>query len=187
MVKKKVSRKQVSGSKKEKKEKPAAPKEGLRPQDHKPKTLSWEAPEFHFYPKGTAWSVVIAIATFLVAWLLISADQILGALVVVLAMIVFYQLGRLRPRKITFTIDQFGVHAKGKLHLFKNLKSFWIFEHEKEATLYLRPKKRYQLNIALPLDKNKIKPVQEKLGDKLKEEETFAQDLSDFILRLLRL
>ena len=169
------------------KTRPAAPKEGLRPQDHKLKTFSWTAPEFHFYAKGNFWSVVIALATFLVAWILISADQILGALVVVLAMIVFYQLGRLRPQKITYTIDNFGIHVRGKLHLFKNLKSFWVFEHEKEATLYLRPKKRFQLNIALPLEKDTIKTVRERLAEKLKEEETFSQDFSDFIVRLLRL
>ncbi len=105
----------------------------------KPKDkISWDAPEFYFYPKNKYWLLGIATMILGLMFVFVAAGQYLhyqfeltGYLVVVilaLALVVFAQYGHVEPKVYRAELGTEGIFYRNHFYEYDKLKSFWIVE-----------------------------------------------------------
>lgn len=119
-------------------------------------SITWHAPEFEYSPKGKKWLLIVSVTGVVLAIILFFIGQWLGALIPLASIFVFYRLGNLAPRTLTYTVSDTGVDIQDRHFSYDDFKAFWLDESLKTPTLFLQPK-RLGFALSLPLD-DKIKP-----------------------------
>lgn len=103
--------------------------------------VRWEAPEFNFHSKGTLWSLSIGIIGFVGAAILIINREYFPAIIIVLAVIVIYQVGYFKPRKIHYAIDHGGLLLDDKFLSWKSYRNYFLIDMKGATRVYLEPLK----------------------------------------------
>jgi len=135
-----------------------------------PTQLEWSAPEFEYYPKDKNWLIISGlIASFFLFSALWQKNFLLG----VMAVLVFFCLnvfGYKKPRLFKFTLNSEGIKIKEKMFLFKDLKSFWIFESSPKRIIF-QTKSIFNPHLQIPLGNQDPKVVRSFLKKHLPEKE----------------
>jgi hypothetical protein len=147
--------------------------------------ISWDAPEYTHYEKGTLWYlaviaitiIAITIAMFFRQWILIA--------VIVMFVIVLMQYSRREPRIKHYTIFANGVKIDDKMYLFKQLKSFSFIESSDGTRLTLQPLKRLAFHINLQLGNLAIGDIKAILVKHLPEQKK-SEELLDRMSKKLK-
>jgi hypothetical protein len=148
--------------------------------------LSWNAPEFVYYPKTRTWFAVLGIITVGFFITAILMKNYFFALLIPIAAFLIYIHAQKQPRRITIKITTESVHI-GEHQSFnhKDITSFWIIEEPEIRILSLETKKPLQPKITILLEDQEAAAVKEALKNFIKEkkhEESFA----DIIAKRLR-
>lgn len=148
--------------------------------------LAWEGPEFQYYQKGWFWTfTVLLTATSLAAVLFVNNNYSAFA-VVVAATILFVQQARVKPKTIKFSIGEEGFWQDDHLFSWEELKSFWIVGEGKDSHLYLETTARWLPTRNISLANVEVAEIRARLGQRLPDQVTKGEQLSEFLARLLK-
>jgi hypothetical protein len=149
--------------------------------------ISWKAPEFFHYKKSQWWFPFLAVAILILTTIFILTSQYLVAIIVILGGATIYRLAHQEPEVLPVTFSTHGVSFKGKSLEFKNLKTFWITDHEEAHRLHLQSVERFSVPLVIPLVKEDVEKVRSFLKHYLPETHDVVEDLADRINRILKI
>lgn len=148
--------------------------------------VSWSAQEFIHREKGATWfilfTVVIAALVGISIW---TQAWTFTALIVVIAILVIVY-SRRPPRELTYTLNDDGLDIDGKMHAFKDFKSFGIIHDGLEYSVMLIPTQRFQPGISVYFPEEAGEDIVDMLGSRLPMRD-LKLDAVDRLVRLLRL
>ncbi len=122
--------------------------------------ISWQAPEYEYYPKNKNWLVIACIIAGLLFAFGIYFKNYLFSLLVGLSFFAVTVYAFRKPEEINISITSQGIKIKNTLYKYENLSSFWIFYDPPVKELSLRSKKLAMPYIKIQLaneDPNKIR------------------------------
>ena len=97
--------------------------------------IIWQAAEFDVYTRDWRWHAIFSLVlVLLVGYAIYSKQWILLAIVLVVGGLLLFS-NRIRPRQMTYKIDNSGLNVNDKLYPFEQLKNYWF--HTKEGRVYL--------------------------------------------------
>ena len=144
--------------------------------------ISWTAQEFIKKEKGKTWFIILGIIAlaFFVTGILMK-NYIFAIIIVLSFFLIFIQALR-HPQKIKTEIfeDRVVIDDHFKL-VFKEIKSFWIFEENDFNTLCFETNKLTHPKIYLPLGQqtpDNIRQVLTKFIKEIKQEESIVDVIS---------
>ena len=133
--------------------------------------LSWETPEYHHQEKTAEWYWVVGLVALSLAVAAILFNNILIAILVVVATVALMLVASRPPRIIEVHIDDRGVTV-GKLYYpYDNLESFWIHEYGNAAKLLITSKKTFASQVAVFLNDVSVEEVRAALKAHIPEKE----------------
>lgn len=149
---------------------PLPKKGGLAPA--LPRSITWEAPEFEYTPKGALWNAgVIGIAGLIFLWRLLARD-FTGSLLAALAGFTFFIYSHKRPKVVEFSFKPTGVQVGRHFHPYGDLQSFWVFYHPPHVKeVSFRTRRWLEPSIHIPLGDRHPVIVRRYLKQYLEEEE----------------
>jgi len=144
--------------------------------------ISWTAQEFVKKEKEKTWFIVfgiIALAFFATG--ILMKNYIFSVMIALASFLVFVQALR-HPQKIKTAILEDGIVVNDLSKIvFKEIKSFWIFEEANFTSLCLETKKLAQSKIYLPLGQqtpDSIRQILIKFIKEIKQEESLIDVLT---------
>jgi hypothetical protein len=148
--------------------------------------LSWQAPEFYFYPKSTAWYFGIfgigAIAAAILWWIK-TLDWTNGLLIIV-GLFVLSRFASRPPRTIQIKIEEKGIQIGDSILSYDQLASYHLTNHGSHVTLDFQTK-----NLIFPVSAviNGQNPdiVRDVIGRYLPEKTTGTNYIADLMSRWL--
>lgn len=99
--------------------------------------LSWEAPEYKYYPKNLAWFITLfVVISFFILYLTVRGDYF-GAVSVFFIAIIATAFALHEPKHITYTISDKGFHIGDNLIRYRAIKHFWVENEDNHKTLHI--------------------------------------------------
>ena len=125
------------------------------------KPVSWEASEYIVHEKSAGWYVGLGIGTALLTLgvYLISNQEILPPLVILVACISIGVYAGRKPATKHYSIDSKGIHVESEFHSFGDFRSFSVVEEGAVDSVWLTPLKRFAPMVVMyfsPDDESKI-------------------------------
>jgi len=95
---------------------------------HDKPILSWETSEFQKRSKdSTFWVFSTLIGVGVVSLVLIFSRDIIGAVVIAIAALVWLRYAFQEPKRVRFSITPGGMRIGNRLYSWEKIDSFWIF------------------------------------------------------------
>ena len=151
--------------------------------------FSWIAPEYLQHPKSIRWwviaGIVLLIAIMLEAivtnWTMLVATLVFGLLY---AYLHYYR----PPRYVKINISELGIKLGYKKIPYEEIEAFWIiYDPQYIKRLYLRLKGKLIPDVVIELEQQDPEAIRQYLGDRIVEITGMRENLTDVILRLLKL
>ena len=148
--------------------------------------INWTASEYIAHHKTANWYVLLAIASVIVAGLvlLLTGDK-LSAGVIVLVAAVFGISAARQPRTLRYAVDHYGIRIGDKSYAYTDFKSFSVIEEDAIYSVMLLPMKRFMPGISMYYPPDQEEDILEVLADYLPHE-TRQEDMVDRVVRKLR-
>lgn len=126
-------------------------------------SVSWSASEFISHDKSAGWyglltsgAIVLAAGIFF-----LTKDKISSSVIVIVA-IAFGIFAARKPRELTYSVDDQGVHIGEKFYSYNAFRSFSVVQEEAVESIWFSPLKRFMPMISIyfdPADGEKIVDV----------------------------
>lgn len=154
---------------------------------HRPKSLSWEAPEYIEHPHGAGWFFMLTLGTLMLATLayLIAKDPF-ATIVIVLVGIIVGIFATQKPKTANYEISDAGISINGKLYSYSNYKSFAVIREGALSSINLFPLKRLMPPLSAYFEPKQEKEIVDVLGEYLPFEDRKLDGI-DRLARRLRL
>ncbi len=127
--------------------------------------------EFEKKDRHPDWIWTIGLVALLAAVVAFFYHNIFFGIFLIIAGAVTIIYALKHPKELTISIDEKGVTINESLIDYKNIKSFWLDETDKEAKLLLLVKTSFVPTLSLPLFGVSSQQVREALAPHAKEEE----------------
>jgi hypothetical protein len=147
--------------------------------------LTWDSAEFVHYKKDQSWFVIAGLAGLVIAAGLYYFGQLSGAIVVVVATVVFSLISIVKPKSLHCEIYDQGILIEKKPYKYEQFKTFWITTGE-IPKIKLQQLGKFSAQVVLPLQNVDADQVRAILKKHLPEDEAKGEDLGDFFNRFLR-
>ena len=138
------------------------------------KSISWRALDHIKEPKSEDWFWIVGIVAIGIAVLAIFFNNILFALLVVLAAFSSFLLAYSAPREIDYEITRKGIRAGDTMYPFSTIESFWVVDEDgyERDRILVKSKKFFMPMITFPVgDGADLEEVRECLLQYTVEEE----------------
>jgi len=124
-------------------------------------TVRWTASEYVAHHKSLSWFMLLGLATviFAVIVYLITGGDVLSAVMVCIAGIIFGVFGARRPQVLEYSVGVDGVTIASKYYGWSEFKSFALLDEGVIHSILLLPLKRLMPSISIyyaPEDEGKI-------------------------------
>lgn len=149
--------------------------------------VRWEAPEFNFHSKSVFWSLGIGIIGFIGSAILIISREYFPAAIIVLAIIVIYQVGYFKPKKVHYAIDHGGLLLDDKFLSWKNYKNYFLIDIKGAIRVYLEPLKLLGVAESFIVPKEDTIAVLGVIAENLPRKKDGEEPWGDKILRWLKI
>lgn len=136
-------------------------------------SLQFSAPEYYHRHKTADWYWTVGIIAVAAAVTAIILNNVLLAILIVLAAFSLSMHAARPPKDLEITISNVGVTVGKYQYLYSNLESFWL-EHHGRPRLLIKTKRVIMPHIIVPvqhLSENDKEQVRELLRNKIAEEE----------------
>ncbi len=143
--------------------------------------MFWEADESKKSEKQWYWYGGIVSISFLLIVIGVIARSFFFVIFIILAAALVMYYGSRRPRRVSFSLSEEGVMIGTKLHPYRDLKSFWIFDTRRRRELSLETKSNMEPFIVIPLGDNHPADVRSYLGEFLEEVEHMESVVEKFM------
>jgi hypothetical protein len=132
--------------------------------------ISWQADEYRYRERGRDWFIVVGIIAAALAVASILFDNLLFAILILVAASALIIQAIKIPRRIVFELNERGILVDDKLYPYNTLESFGIDE-EPAPKLLAKSKKVLMPLIGIPIDHDQIEPIRAFLKERLAEED----------------
>lgn len=135
--------------------------------------IEWKALEHHHEEKSNDWFWATGIVTVGIAVLSVYFNNLLFAILILLAAFASILNSHTRPRILNYSLTRKGITVGKKLYPYSELESFWVIDEEVHDKILVRSKKTFMPLLVLPYDSSKTDPdeIADFLLDFLDEEE----------------
>lgn len=145
------------------------------------------APQFMEREKAPGWYTTIAVAGVIIAlFFVFFMHRYLAAVVTVLSVVVIFRYANLKAKKQEVVIDDEGVKVGKNFYPYEKLVGFWFIETQDGLLLYLKTKKRFFQNAAIPLENRNPEEIRVVISAHLPELPSQGEDIIDRMGRILR-
>ncbi|TSC90291.1 MAG: Uncharacterized protein CEN92_490 [Candidatus Berkelbacteria bacterium Licking1014_96] len=145
------------------------------------------APQFMEREKAPGWYTTIAVAGLIIAlFFIFFMHRYLAAVVTVLSVIVLFRYASLKAKKQEIAIDDEGIKVGKNFYPYEKLVGFWFIETQDGLLLYLKTKKRFFQNSAIPLENKDPEEIRMVISAHLPELPSQGEDILDRVGRILR-
>ncbi len=154
------------------------------------KTLAeWQFPEFVKYKRSRSWYITAGIVVALLLIYSAVTANILFAMIIVIASIIFIINQKREPKMVSFKITEEGIVVDETLYEWPEIKNFWIiYEPPKVKNLYFEFKSLLLPRLPIPLQDQDPVKIREILLDHIDEDiDREGEPISDGISRALKL
>jgi hypothetical protein len=150
--------------------------------------ISWEAPEYIMYEKGTAWRTTAVLITVVAAVLGVYYGAWTFSLAIVTFAIVYYLLQLEHPHDVEIKISNIGIKVGQRKYSFGKIKNFWIiYEPPHTKTLNIKVTGEFVPEITIQLGDQDPAVIREFLIKKIPELEGKTESTIDTIIRAFRI
>jgi len=99
--------------------------------------IRWQAYEHEHFERGKDWFLALGIAAVCIAAISVLFDNILFAVLILLAASTLALLAK-TPQTITeFELSDRGIKVNGTMHRFEEIISFWVEDHDADPPTLL--------------------------------------------------
>jgi hypothetical protein len=145
------------------------------------------APEFMEREKAPGWYTTIAVVGVIIAlFFIFFMHRYLAAVVTILGVIVLFRYANIRAKKREVEISDEGVKMGGNFYPYEKLVGFWFIATNDGLVLYLKTKKRFLSNLAIPIENKNPDEIRAVLLLHLPELPSQGEDVVDRVGRILR-
>jgi len=147
--------------------------------------IRWQAYEYEHREKTSDWFWALGIVALASAVTAILFENILFALLILVAAFTLALFGARAPRMVNFSIERRGVRVDNTLYPFGTLEAFWIDHNDAkdEHALIIRSSRTLMPHIVIPITHELVDPIHEALEEVLVEEE-MQEPISQRLLEL---
>jgi hypothetical protein len=151
--------------------------------------FAWTAPEYVQHSKTARWYVVAAVIMALsVGGALIVKNWTFALAMLVFAAVYYYLQKNHSPKRLPIVISEMGIKIGESIFPYAQIQAFWIHYHPPLVkTLNLRIHKQFLWDVVIQLEDQDPVLIRQFLCGQIPEWEGKKEQLSDIILRLLRL
>lgn len=137
------------------------------------KHFEWKHSEHHHTQKSNDWFWALGIITFGIAFLSIYFNNLLFAILILLAAFATILHSHTPPRIVQYRITRRGIQIDNKLYPYSELQSFWVIDEEVNDRILIKSRKTFMPLLILPYDSTRLDPeaIADYLLDYLDEEE----------------
>lgn len=116
------------------------------------KIISWEAPEFIYYPKNLSWYIILILITLGIATVFYFMENYLAIAVAIFAGITLFITSKQKPKKRLCKISKDTIEIGEKIYPMNSFKSFFTTYTDNSITnLHFERDKRFTSPISLLL------------------------------------
>lgn len=149
--------------------------------------VSWMATEFIDHQKAKSWYMGLGVGSALLALAvyLISEQDLVPSLVVLVVAVVFGIFASRKPRQLEYSISSDGVKIGSRTYALSDLRSFSQVEEDGQPSIWLMPLKRFMPIITLYFDPAKESEIIDVLSQYLPFED-FEPGIIDHLMHRLK-
>jgi hypothetical protein len=100
------------------------------------KTLTWEAPEFQYYPKTAGWYITLVILAILAItfFIIVESDIFAGVCLALITLLIIF-FSRQVPKSVQIELNDRGIKFGSLFYPYKQLKYFWVVHNNRHQTI----------------------------------------------------
>ena len=148
-------------------------------------SIYWEAPEHRHIEKTSDWFWILGIIAISASVASIIFQNVLFAVVILLATTTMFITAHRKPREIEFEVSIRGVRIDNALYPYATLDSYYLDEENKiDPQLIVKSKKLFVPLLIIPIPVNHIDDIEDMVSSRLPEE-FMEEPLSHRILEFL--
>jgi len=144
--------------------------------------VSWDTIEYLHKEKTSDWYWIVGIITISVALISIILNNVVFAILIIVASFTLSLFASKKPEIITVNIDRFGVTVGKNKYQYKELESFWVETRDAYPRVLVKSKKIFMPFISLLIEDVEPETIQETLSKYLPEEEHTEPFLEKLLL-----
>ena len=134
--------------------------------------ISWQAPEFKYYPKNLGWYITVFAVTVLVSgFFVIVESDIFAATSLGLVGLLILLFARHQPKQVKITIDERGVQFDKLFYPYKQIRHFWIVNNPRHRTINFQTSALFNNIVILELEQQNPETVRQLLIKHVPEHE----------------
>ncbi len=148
--------------------------------------VSWTASEFIAHEKAASWYLILAgAAILLAAFIYLLTRDVISVVVVAIFAAVFGFFAARKPRVLTYSLDDGGIHISEKFYSYSDFKSFSVLDEGGISGIWLMPLKRFMPSLTIYYAPDDEKKIMDALSSYLPFEER-DHDMVDRLMRRVR-
>ena len=138
--------------------------------------IRWQAYEYEEKDRSGDWYWALGIIAVAAAVASIFFENVLFALLILIAAFTLALFAARKPDLINFAIERRGIRIDHTLYPFSTLEAFWINHSDAEDVhlLLVRSSRVLMPYIIIPITHEMVEPIHEALAEVLEEEEMNA-------------
>jgi hypothetical protein len=99
-------------------------------------TISWQAPEYKYYPKTIGWYItLVSISLLIIAFFIIIESDIFAAVCIAVLSGLILAFSRHTPNQIKIQLTERGIEFGNLFYPYKQLKYFWVVHNPRHQTI----------------------------------------------------
>ena len=126
-------------------------------------SLRWNAHEYNYSEKSVDWFWGVGLGAAAIAVIAIVFDNILLAILIVIAAFAVAVISIRKPRELEFELTNKGIRAGSEFHAWSGLESFWLEERTDPPRIIFVSKRFLTPHIIIPLGDVDLDEVHEAL------------------------
>lgn len=150
------------------------------------KKYTWSVAPYEHYERSKDWYWILGIVITIIAILAIITKNYLFAFLIILGGVLIVLSLRKKPTDMSIEISEQGIKINGFMHLYAQIKSFWLYKDlEKKPNLLLHTDRAIFPKIVIPLlpDMDFLE-LHTFLIEKIDEEEQYESNIDRIADRL---
>ncbi|MCR4311201.1 MAG: hypothetical protein NUV54_01370 [Candidatus Taylorbacteria bacterium] len=150
----------------------------------KKEPIIWHAHEYTHREKSSDWYWAVSITSFSIATAAILFNNVLFAVLIVLAFFILMMYSKRKPNLLEIKLDERGIIWGHTHHLFNGIDSFWVEDRFGNPRLIIKAKNKVVRYIVMPIIDVPADEVRDHLKRHLKEvehHEPIAKQLMEYL------
>ena len=145
--------------------------------------ISWQSPDFVFYEKTNNWYIILVTAGIALCAAFYFMDNILGIVMVVLAVIILVITANKKPKNRAYRLTADEISVNDDKYPLSDFKSFYLTFVDQYATLHLEKTKKLSSPLSMLIPENEVENISNLLKSVLPENTKITYNTNDLFAK----